>query len=127
MVLDITKISDSRGDLYVAEYLKDIPFDIKRIYFIKSVNDEPRGFHAHRQLNQAAICIQGSCEMILDDGSTKEKIKMDAPNKMVMVDKMVWHEMHDFSKDCILLVMASDVYNENDYIRNYQEFKEEVK
>ena len=102
----------------------DIPFEIKRIYYIYDLKkDIPRGFHAHKDLQQIAICIKGSCKFLLDNG--KERVKdiiLDSPNKGLFIDKMIWREMYDFSEDCVLLVLASDYYKENDYIRDYEEF-----
>ena len=81
-----------------------------------------RGFHAHKNLKQVAVCVSGKCRLILDNGNVSEEIWMDSPTKGVLIKEMVWREMHDFSDDCVLLVLASEHYDEADYIRNYQEF-----
>jgi len=115
---------DERGKLIAIEELKNIPFEIKRIYYIFDVkNNIKRGFHAHKNLQQVAICINGSCKFLIDNGKERiENIILNSPNKGLFIDKMIWREMYDFSEDCILLVIASDFYDESDYIRDYNEF-----
>lgn len=117
-------IEDERGSLISLEAMKNIPFNIKRMYYIYGVDPEmPRGFHAHKKLQQVLVCVSGSCRIILDDGDLKSEHILDKPDEGLFVDKMIWREMHDFSKDCVLLVFASEYYDENDYFRNYEEFK----
>lgn len=113
------------GNLYIGESLKNIPFDIKRLYFINKLNNKKaiRGKHAHKECVQIIFCINGSFSLCLDDGINKQNLMMNNPEKGVILGKMLWHEMKDFSKDCVILVVASDYYNEGDYIRNYKEFK----
>lgn len=119
---------DSRGELVILEALKDIPFDVKRIYYLKNLNfHKPRGFHAHKKLKQVATCITGSCKMLLDNGNQKEIVEMQANSEGVLIDSMVWHEMFDFSSDCIFLVLASDYYDEDDYIREYSDFLKAIR
>jgi len=119
--------SDSRGNLVAIEGGRTIPFDIKRIYYIYATHDKtPRGFHAHKSLLQVAVCVSGSCTMLLDNGIGRESIKLSDPGKGVFIGKMVWREMYDFSYDCTLLVMASNIYDEDDYIRSYTDFKNMV-
>ncbi len=121
-------LGDERGSLVALEGERDIPFEIKRVYYIYSVDsDKPRGFHAHRKLRQMAFCLAGSCTMILDDGFSRESVAMSKPNVGIPIDPMIWHEMGEFSSDCILMVLADDVYDETDYIRDYSQFLEEVK
>lgn len=121
--VELPDFGDERGSLVVVESNKNIPFDIKRIYYIYDVkSDIPRGFHAHRELSQIAFCLKGRCKMLMDNGVVKEEVWLDQPNKGLLIPSMVWHEMHDFSEDCILLVLASDFFDENDYIRNYENF-----
>ncbi|QPA30700.1 sugar 3,4-ketoisomerase [Thermaerobacillus caldiproteolyticus] len=120
-------IEDERGALVALESLKSIPFEIKRVYYIYNVkNSIPRGFHAHKNLQQMLVCVAGSCKVILDNGKEKKEFILNQPNQGLFIDKMIWREMHDFSEDCILLVLASDYYDEDDYIRNYEEFLNEV-
>jgi dTDP-4-dehydrorhamnose 3,5-epimerase-like enzyme len=122
-IIDFKSLGDERGGLVALEAHKDIPFDIKRVYYISGTDaGVARGFHAHKELMQVAVCITGQCKFIMDDGSNKQEVIMDSPVKGIMIDKMQWHEMHDFSKDCVLLVLASDHYVESDYIRNYKNF-----
>lgn len=122
-LIDFPSLGDERGALVAIEGNKNIPFDIKRVYYIFGTQkDIARGFHAHKELNQVAVCITGKCRMLLDNGNTKENVWMDSATKGVLIEDMVWHEMHDFSDDCVLLVLASDIYDESDYIRNYQAF-----
>lgn len=116
-------IKDATGKLVAIEGLKDIPFEIKRVYYIYGVNEGARrGFHAHRELEQILICIHGSCKIMLDDGTNKTVVTLADPCHGLLVGKMIWREMFDFSRDAVLLVLASEPYNEADYIRNYDEF-----
>ena len=97
---------------------------LKRIYYIFGTQKNvSRGHHAHKRLHQAALCISGSCEMTIDNGDSQEKILINSPYKAINLPPMLWHEMYNFSQDCILLVLASDFYNEDDYIRDYKNFK----
>lgn len=117
-------LGDERGSLTAIEQLSTIPFEIKRVYYVYgTTKDIARGFHAHKTLHQVAICITGSCRMVLDNGYEKEEVIMKSPLKGLDLPPLLWHEMHDFSSDCVLLVLASNYYDENDYIRNYKEFK----
>ena len=125
--IELPDLGDHRGSLVVAEANKSIPFNIQRLYYIFGAQpDVPRGFHAHRQLQQIAFCLQGSCKMLMDSGKEKQEVVLCKPNQGLKIPPMVWHEMHDFSEDCILLVLASEHYDENDYIRDYQDFLKEI-
>ncbi len=100
-----------------------VPFAIKRIYYIyRTERGVSRGFHSHRNLKQIVICLNGSVNMLLDNGTVREQVLMDSPTKGLLIESMIWREMHDFSPDCVLLVIASEHFDENDYIRDYQEF-----
>lgn len=126
--IDFEIKGDGRGDLIALESLKNIPFDIKRVYYMTNVKvDAPRGFHAHRRLQQVAICVSGKCRMVLDDGIRREEIWLDTFSSGVLINNMVWREMHDFTEGCVLLVLANEYYDETDYIRDYNIFLEEVK
>ena len=126
-LLELNTLGDDRGQLNVLEAEKTIPFDIKRVYYLTGTKQGiSRGFHAHKMLEQVAVCVSGSCRMILDNGKIKEDVLLDSPAKVIRIEKMVWHEMHDFSADCVLLVLANDYYDESDYIRNYDNFLESV-
>lgn len=121
--VSFASLGDSRGSLVALEGNKTIPFDIKRVYYIFGTEpDVARGFHAHKKLEQVAVCVAGKCRMILDNGSDREETWLDSPTKGLVIKNMVWREMHDFSDDCVLLVIASELYDEADYIRDYQEF-----
>lgn len=121
--IEIPNLGDQRGSLIVVEANKNIPFEIKRLYYIFDVDpDLPRGFHAHRVLHQVAFCLRGQCKMLMDNGIDKQVVCLDQAAKGLKIPPMVWHEMHDFSKDCVLLVLASEYYDESDYIRDYEQF-----
>jgi len=114
---------DERGSLIAIEENADIPFSIKRVYYIfDTLAGVTRGLHAHRALRQVLVCVNGSCKVLLDDGMEKISVAMNKVSQGLLVDPMIWHEMHDFSTDCVLLVLASDFYDEKDYIRDYGEF-----
>jgi dTDP-4-dehydrorhamnose 3,5-epimerase-like enzyme len=126
-LIDFKSLGDERGELVAIENNKNIPFEIKRVYYVfKTLNGVARGFHAHKELKQIAICVSGSCKFIMNDGERKESFILDDPQKGLYIDKMQWHEMHEFSDDCVLLVLASNVYDESDYIRNYSDFVQMV-
>ena len=122
-ILTFPIIGDARGSLIALETLKNIPFEIKRIYYIfDTLEGVSRGFHAHQNLQQVLICVKGSCRVLLDDGCHKENVILVNPYTGLLIENLVWREMHDFSEDCVLLVLASEYYDENDYIRDYDEF-----
>lgn len=118
---------DERGMLVALEELKDIPFEIKRVYFMYDTkSDVHRGFHAHKTLEQILICINGSCKVLLDNGKDRKIVSLEKPYEGLYISNDMWREMFDFSEDAVLMVLASDFYNEEDYIRDYQQFKEIV-
>lgn len=122
-LLEFPMLGDERGSLIALEGTRNIPFQIKRVYYIFGTQEGvARGFHAHKELEQVAVCVSGRCRMIMDDGQKKEEVWLDSPGKAICIGAMLWHEMHDFSPDCILLVVASDYYAESDYIRKYEDF-----
>lgn len=122
-LIEFKTLGDDRGNLISLEENKNIPFDIKRVYYLFGTKDGvSRGFHAHKELKQIAVCLTGSCKFIMDDGKEKEEILLDSNSKGLLVDVMQWHEMYDFSENCVLMVLASDYYDESDYIRNYENF-----
>jgi dTDP-4-dehydrorhamnose 3,5-epimerase-like enzyme len=123
--IDFPRLGDERGELISLEMgqEKTVPFDIKRVYYIyHTAEGVSRGYHAHKDLKQVAICVSGKCKMILDSGISREEVWLDTPTKGLLIDSMVWREMHNFSDDCVLLVLASEHYDELDYIRDYQKF-----
>ncbi|GAB1465104.1 FdtA/QdtA family cupin domain-containing protein [Aliarcobacter cryaerophilus] len=116
---------DERGSLIAIEQGYNAPFEIKRVYYIfDTKKGVERGFHAHISLKQICIAIKGSCSFVLDDGEKREEIKLTNPNQGIFIEGLIWREMKDFSHDCVLLVLASEHYDENDYIRCYNKFKE---
>jgi len=100
-----------------------IPFPIKRVFIISEVQAKTlRGKHAHKKTIQALFCIQGSVSVRLNNGRKKKTYQLSEPSKGILIDRMVWSEMYDFSSDAMLVVFASDYYNEQDYIRDYTNF-----
>ena len=121
--INFPPLGDDRGSLVALEGGKNVPFAIQRVYYLFGTKlGISRGFHAHKKLQQVAVCVTGRCRMVLDDGQKREEIWLDSSIKGVALPAMVWHEMHDFSPDCVLLVLASEHYDEADYIRNYEHF-----
>lgn len=115
---------DERGSLVALEDHKNIPFTIKRVYYMFDTKEGVRrGFHAHKELKQLALVVRGSCRFMLDDGKEKIDLLVDNPKQGLYIGPSLWHEMYDFSDDCVLLVLADNFYDEADYIRDYQEFK----
>ncbi|MEZ8120600.1 FdtA/QdtA family cupin domain-containing protein [Vibrio splendidus] len=126
--IDFPKIGDDRGSLVALEGNKNIPFSIKRVYYLFDLqSDIPRGFHAHKELVQVAVCVKGRCDILMDDGKSKEIVTLDSSEKGLLIDVMQWHEMRNFSDDCVLLILASDYYDESDYLRNYDDFLRSLK
>lgn len=118
---------DERGMLVAAEELKDIPFEIKRIYYVYDTKDGVRrGYHAHKSLEQILICVHGSCKILLDNGKEQKEVLLEKPYEGLYVPNNMWREMYDFSEDAVLLVLASSYYDKEDYIRDYQEFVDYV-
>ena len=120
-------LGDHPGQLVVIEGKNDVPFDIKRVFYIYGTQkDTPRGNHSHYKTKQYLIAVNGSCKVTLDNGKTKKTFDLDEPNKGLFQDALTWGTMHDFSDDCVLMVLASEYYNEVDYIRDYNEFLKTV-
>jgi dTDP-4-dehydrorhamnose 3,5-epimerase-like enzyme len=124
-LINLKPLGDQRGSLVALEAEKTVPFKIKRIYYIFGTKlGVSRGFHAHRELQQVAVCVTGKCRMLLDDGKQRNEVWLDSPTKGLLIQNLIWREMHDFSTDCVLLVLASEYYSEADYIRTYDDFKQ---
>lgn len=122
-ILNLRAIKDNRGSLIALENNKEVPFEIKRVYYIFDTEPNfPRGAHAHKNLEQMLIMISGSCDIILNDGKNYEKICLNRPDIGLYIGKNIWREMKNFSYGAKLLVLASDFYDEKEYIRNYAEF-----
>lgn len=114
---------DDRGQLIALEEFKDIPFQIKRVYYMYDTSKGVvRGHHAHKDLEQILICIHGSCKVLLDNGKEKKIVPLEKPYEGLYIPNDMWREMYDFSDDAVLMVLASDLYDEKDYIRDYDEF-----
>ena len=114
---------DDRGQLIAIEEGKDLPFDVKRVYYIyDTLPNVRRGFHAHRCLQQILICVSGSCKIHLDNGFDTAEVLLDKPSEGLYIANDMWREMYDFSPGAVLLVLASEYYDEADYIRNYEDF-----
>lgn len=121
-IIDIPKIENPEGNIAVIE--KDIiPFAIKRVYYLFDVpSSAQRGGHAHKELNQVLIALSGSFDVVLKDGKTTRKITLNKPDKGLVVTNNLWRELENFSSGAVCLVLASEVFNEEDYIRDYGEF-----
>lgn len=118
---------DDRGSLVALEEGKNIPFQIKRVYYMFSTKDGVhRGFHAHKKLKQVAIAVRGSCRFILDDGKERIEVLLDNPAQGLLIESFMWREMYDFSDDCVLMVLADNLYDEADYVRDYSIFSKMV-
>ena len=114
---------DTRGQLVALEETKDIPFPIKRVYYMyDTAPGIIRGHHAHKNLEQILICIHGSCKILLDNGQEKKIVPLEKPYEGLYVAGNMWRGMFDFSHESVLMVLASQLYDEEDYIRDYDEF-----
>ncbi len=122
---DFEEHGDERGVLISLEENLNIPFTIRRCYFMYNLMPGVRrGFHAHKTLRQVLVCVRGSCRILLDDGREKATVDLDRPNKGLYISADTWREMYDFSGDAVLMVLADQLYDESDYIRNYDAFLE---
>lgn len=117
-------LGDHRGQLIAIESEKQIPFEIKRVFYIYgTLPDVPRGNHSHYKTKQYLVAVAGSCKVTLDDGrGSKKTYDLDVPHKGLFQDAMIWGVMHSFTSDCVLLVLADSHYDESDYIRDYTQF-----
>lgn len=122
-IIDIRRYSDTRGYLSVVENGLDIPFDIKRIYYLYLVPEVARGAHAHKALQQLLIATSGSVEVIMDDGQNKKSFMLDRPWKGLLIPPGLWRDLENFSGGAVLLCLASEKYDSSDYIRDYEVFK----
>lgn len=123
-IIDIRKFSDNRGYLSVIEGEIDIPFEIKRIYYLYMVPEAARGAHAHKQLQQLMIATSGSVHVTLDDGTEKKTFVLDKPWKGLLVVPGMWRDLDNFAGGTVCMVLASEKYEAEDYIRDYNEFLE---
>lgn len=119
----LPKHGDQRGNLSVAEQLKEVPFEIKRCFWMYDVPEgKGRGGHAHKTLKQFVIAMSGSFKITLDDGKEKKTFLLDSPDKGLLIDTGVWADLTEFSRGAVCLVLASDVFREEDYLGKYDEF-----
>ncbi len=127
-IIKFQQHGDDRGQLVALENDKEIPFNVKRVYYMyNTVKGVRRGFHSHKKLKQILICTSGSCKIHLDDGHETAEITLDKPYEGLFISHNLWREMYDFSPDAVLMVLASEMYDESDYIRDYNEFLKSVK
>lgn len=118
---------DETGSLVSLESNKNIPFEIKRVYYIFDTKEGvTRGKHSHKRLEQLVVCTSGSCKFRIDDGKNKEVVELSTPDVGLYLGKNLWREMFDFSPNCVLMVLASEYYDEKEYIRDYDKFLKEV-
>lgn len=126
--ISLTSHGDSRGMLVALEQERNVPFEIRRVYYLFATTHEVhRGRHAHRHLNQLAVAVRGSVRFLLDDGTGPTEVLLDDPTKGLLLGSMVWRDLYDFSEDCVLMVLADQHYDAADYITDYDEFLREVR
>ena len=126
-IIDIPKINNTKGNIGVIEN-DTIPFDVKRVYYLFDVpSGAKRGGHAHKKLKQVLIAISGSFDVVLKDGKSKEIVKLNRPDKGLLIENNIWRELENFSSGSVCLVLASEEFSEEDYIRSYKEYLSFVK
>ena len=122
-IIELPRITDPRGNLTFAEASKNIPFDIKRVYWLYDVpGGECRGGHAHKQIKEILIAVSGSFHVTLDNGKEKQTFLLNHPYQGLLIDTKTWRTLDDFSSGAVCVVLASDFYDENDYIYDYNDF-----
>lgn len=121
-IIEIPKIEDPRGNLAVIEK-EVLPYQVKRVYYLYDVPSSAyRGGHAHKEQLECLIAVSGSFEVVVDDGASKQKITLNKPNKGLLIPTGIWRELENFSSGAVCLVLASEVFDEDDYIRDYEQF-----
>ncbi|WP_396160641.1 sugar 3,4-ketoisomerase [Flavobacterium sp.] len=126
-IIDIPKINNTRGNIGVIEN-DTIPFDVKRVYYLFDVpSGAKRGGHAHKKLKQVLIAISGSFDVVLKNGKSKEIITLNRPDKGLLIENNIWRELENFSSGSVCLVLASEEFSENDYIRSYKDYLSFIK
>ena len=126
-IIDIPKINNTKGNIGVIEN-KTIPFDVKRVFYLFDVpSGAKRGGHANKKTNQVLIAISGSFDVVLKDGNSKEIVKLNRPDKGLLIENNIWRELENFSSGSVCLVLASEEFSEDDYIRSYKEYLSFVK
>jgi len=125
-IIDVSKISSNRGNITIVENEINVPFNVKRVYYLYDVpGGESRGGHAHYELEQYIIAASGCFDVILDDGKNKKRVTLNRPNLALHIVPGLWRELDNFSSGSISMVLASEVYDEKDYIRDYNAFLEQ--
>lgn len=126
-IIEFKKMDNEYGRLTPVEALKDIPFEIKRVYYITNVPyNVTRGFHSHRNLEQVLVCLNGSVKIRVKTPFEEDIVELRDPAKGLYIGNMIWREMFEFSEHSVLLVLASEYYNEDDYLRTYDEYHKEA-
>lgn len=124
VILNFAVRGDERGRLVAVEGVCGVPFEIRRVYYIwGTLAGVRRGNHAHLRTRQAALCLAGACSFLLDDGHSSCTLRLDRRDRALLIEPMVWHEMFDFTEDCVLLVLADTPYDESDYVRDAARFR----
>ena len=127
LTLNFKVLGDHRGKLIALEENSEIPFNFKRVFYIYGTQENiSRGEHSHYQTQQLLICVSGSCKVTLNDGKKKTTYTLNTPEIGLLQDKLIWGTMHDFTKDCVLMVLADSCYDEADYIRDYTKFLDTI-
>lgn len=122
-MIELSGFDDHRGSLVVGELDKQLPFTAKRFFFVSHVPEgEPRGIHAHKQCHQFLVCVAGSVKAMVDNGETRSVVTLDRPTLGLHMPPLIWGAQYDYSEDAVLLVLASHVYDADDYIHDYEEF-----
>ena len=121
-------LGDHRGQLVALEANRQIPFDVKRVFYIYGTQESvPRGNHSHYKTKQFLVAVNGNCKVTFDNGKEKETFDLNKQNLGLFQDALIWGTMHDFSSDCVLMVLANEYYDASDYITDYDKFLKEVK
>jgi len=127
-LLSLREITDERGSLAIVEGSKDIPFEVRRVYYLYGARENTvRGGHAHKELQQLFVAIRGSFDVVLDDGHRKMNIRLESPSQGLYICPMIWRELANFRPGSICLVLASTLYDEGDYFRSYEDFLASVR
>ncbi len=122
-IIELQKIEDPRGNLTVTEGLKDVPFEIRRVYWVYDVpSGQYRGGHAHKKCLEMLVAMSGSFHVTLDDGHTRETILLNHPYQGLLIETGIWRTLDDFSSGAVCMVLASEPFEEEDYIREYDDF-----
>ncbi|GGG06187.1 hypothetical protein GCM10011344_03320 [Dokdonia pacifica] len=125
-IIEIPRITDPRGNLAVIEK-NTLPYEVKRVYYLYDVpSDAYRGGHSHKECKEFLVALSGSFEVVLDDGTSKKRLTLNKPNKGLLIPTGIWRELENFSSGAVCLVLASQEYEEEDYIRDYDAFKASV-